>query len=178
MSFINLQPTLQNELVITTPLQLEDFESLYLAASDPLIWEQHPNKDRYRREIFQNFFEGAIQSGGALLVRDAATNEIIASSRFSDFQEDTSTVSVGYTFFVRSHWGKGYNYALKTLMLDHVFQFVDNVKFQIGAFNKRSQISLERFGGIKTGEETIAYYGEAPKLNFIYTITKDQWLKC
>jgi RimJ/RimL family protein N-acetyltransferase len=60
-------------------------------------------------------------------------------------------------------------------MLDHIFQFVDNVTFYIGAVNKRSQISIERFGAVKTGEIELAYYGEAPKLDYIYTITKQQW---
>ena len=53
---MNLQPTLENENVKLVPLQETDFERLYDVASDPLIWEQHPNKDRYKREIFQTFF--------------------------------------------------------------------------------------------------------------------------
>lgn len=172
---INFQPELQNRLVIATPLQQVDFESLYRAASDPLIWEQHPNKNRWQLPDFTNYFEGAIRSGGALLVRDAATNEVIGSSRYSDHNGATQTVSIGYTFFVRSHWGRGYNYALKQLMLDHIFQFVDTVEFYIGAVNKRSQVSLERFGAIKTREQETAYYGEPVKLDYVYALTRTQW---
>lgn len=173
---INFQPTLQHELVIATPLKQSDFEALFNAASDPLIWEQHPNKNRYQRPEFENYFKGAMESGGALLVRDAQTNQVIGSSRFSDYKADTNTVSIGYTFFIRSHWGSGHNYALKQLMLDHIFQFVSKVTFYIGAINKRSQISLERFGAIKTGEVEMAYYGEPAKLDYEYTITKEQWV--
>lgn len=175
-SRINFQPSLQDSLVIARPLLETDFDSLYLAASDPLIWEQHPNKNRYRQEVFQNYFTGAMESGGALLVKDAQTNAVIGSSRYSDYEEATNTVSIGYTFFVRSHWGTGHNYALKRLMLEHVFQYVDTVAFYIGAVNKRSQISLERFGAIKTGEVEMAYFGEAPKLDYRYAITKEQWM--
>jgi RimJ/RimL family protein N-acetyltransferase len=60
-------------------------------------------------------------------------------------------------------------------MLDHIFQFVEAVTFYIGAVNKRSQISLERFGAVKTGETEMAYYGEAAKLDYIYAITRQQW---
>jgi RimJ/RimL family protein N-acetyltransferase len=176
-SSINFQPYLKNSRLIAEPLQKLHFESLYKAASDPLIWEQHPNKNRWQPEAFENYFDGAIKSGGAFLVRDAHTNEVIGSSRYSDYFAETNTVSIGYTFFTRSHWGKGYNHALKQLMLDHIFQFVDTVKFYIGALNKRSQISIERFGAIKIGEEEIAYYGEPEKLNFVYAITKVQWEK-
>jgi N-acetyltransferase len=174
---INFQPVLKNNLVTATPLVPGDFEGLYNAASDPLIWEQHPNKNRYQRPAFENYFKGAIESGGAFLVRDTATNAIIGSSRYSDYNAATNTVSIGYTFFTRSCWGRGHNYALKKLMLEHIFLFVDAVNFYIGAVNKRSQISIERFGAIKTGEAETAYYGEAPKLDYVYTITKQQWLQ-
>jgi RimJ/RimL family protein N-acetyltransferase len=174
---INFQPILQNELVVAIPLVPADLESLYKAAADPLIWEQHPNKNRYQRAAFENYFKGAIESGGAFLVKDAQTNEVIGSSRYSDYDAAANTVAVGYTFFVRSHWGKGHNYALKKLMLDHIFQFVNGVIFFIGAVNKRSQVSLERLGAVKTGEEEMAYYGEPAILNYVYTITKEQWMQ-
>lgn len=174
---INFQPTLQNEWIIGTPLIVDDFESLYAAASDPLIWEQHPNKNRYQLAAFENYFNGAIKSAGAFLVKDAKTSEVIGSSRYSDYNEASNSVSIGYTFFIRSHWGRGYNYALKTAMLDYIFQFVNSVNFYIGAVNIRSQISIERFGAIKTGEKDMAYFGEASQLNYIYSITKEAWVE-
>lgn len=172
---MNIQPFLQNDLVIARPLLQTDFEDLYKAAADPLIWEQHPNKNRWQQKDFENYFTGAMQSAGALLVTDAATGEVIGSSRYSDHKQDTNSISIGYTFFKRSHWGRGYNYALKRLMLDHIFQYADAVSFYIGAVNKRSQISIERFGAVRTGEAETAYFGEPVKLDFIYTITKANW---
>ena len=172
----SLQLVLQNQLVYARPLEPGDFEALYDAASDPLIWEQHPNPNRWQKEAFTNYFEGAIQSKGALLVKDAASGEVIGSSRFSDWIPETKTISIGYTFFIRRCWGKGYNYALKKLMLDFAFQYADNVTFYVGAVNKRSQISIERFGAKKIGEKELAYYGEAPKLDYVYLISKEQYL--
>ncbi len=65
-----LQPTLENEEVKLVPLQEIDFEMLYEVASDPKVWEMHPNKNRYEREVFKKFFEGAILSCGAFLIFD------------------------------------------------------------------------------------------------------------
>jgi len=174
---INFQPCLQNDRVIAAPLLASDFEKLFAAASDPLIWEQHPNKNRYQREAFENYFKGAMQSGGAFLVKDAQTHEVIGSSRYSDYDAVAGTVAIGYTFFVRSRWGKGHNYALKKLMLDHIFRYVDTVVFYIGAVNKRSQVAIERIGAVKTGEKEMAYFGEPVKLDYVYTITKENWLR-
>lgn len=69
----DLQPNLENEFIKIRALKQDDFETLYECASDPLIWEQHPNKDRYKREVFETFFKGAIESKGAFLVFDNKT---------------------------------------------------------------------------------------------------------
>jgi hypothetical protein len=66
----DLQPKhLKNELISLVPLHKGDFEELYTVASDPLLWEQHPNKLRYKRPVFQIFFQGAIESKGAFIIR-------------------------------------------------------------------------------------------------------------
>ncbi|MGL2965547.1 GNAT family N-acetyltransferase [Flavobacterium sp. XGLA_31] len=172
MSF-DLQPTaLKNDLIALIPLKESDFEELYDVASDPLVWEQHPNKLRYQREVFQNYFEGAILSKGAFLIRDTQTNECIGSSRFYDYDENEKSVLIGYTFIGRKFWGAGYNKALKKLMLDHAFQYVDKVYFHIGAFNIRSQKAIEKIGAVKVDEFEVEYYGEESKLNFVYLIRK------
>ena len=81
----DLQPNhLKNSFIVLSPLQENDFEELYAVANDELLWEQHPNKLRYQRDVFQNFFEGAMLSGGAFLIRDRETNEVVGSSRFYD----------------------------------------------------------------------------------------------
>jgi RimJ/RimL family protein N-acetyltransferase len=171
----NLQPTLENEFVKIQPLRESDFETLYTVASDSLIWEQHPNKDRYKREVFEIFFKGAIESGGAFLVIDKQTGEAIGSSRFYDYNSENKFVLIGYTFLARSHWGSKYNPALKKLMIQYAFQFVDSVIFHIGANNVRSQKAIERLGASKIDEIEVKYYGEESKLNFVYEIKKGDW---
>lgn len=41
-----LQPTLHGDLVSLRPLRPDDLDALYAVASDPLVWEQHPDRDR------------------------------------------------------------------------------------------------------------------------------------
>ncbi len=78
----NLQPTLENELVMLRPLNEQDFEPLYQVAKDPLIWEQHPNNDRFKRDVYSAFFKDSMESKGALIVIDKASSEVIGSTRF------------------------------------------------------------------------------------------------
>ena len=172
-----LQPThLKNEFVQLVPLELSDFERLFKAAADPLIWEQHPNTNRYQLNDFKNYFEGAVLSRGAFIVLDTATLEPIGSSRFCNYNEEKSTIEIGYTFLARDHWGATYNTALKTLMLNHAFNFVNHVQFYIGENNIRSQKSIVRLGAVKVGEAEVEYYGEPMMKNFIYQIDKVNWM--
>lgn len=169
---MNIQPTLENDLVILQPLKESDFESLYEMASDPLVWEQHPNKNRYQKAVFQNFFDGAMESKGAFIIIDKKTNTVIGSTRFYDLDEKNKSVLIGYTFYGRNYWGSAYNPSVKKLMLDYAFRFLDTVYFHIGADNIRSQKAIERIGAVKVREITVAYHGEPEKLNFEYQIEK------
>ena len=170
---INIRPILKKDDIELLPLQTEDFEGLYRVASDPKIWEQHPNKDRWKKEVFQVFFEGALKSNGAFKIIKG--REIIGSTRFYDYNPQDDSILIGYTFYGREYWGKGINHSVKSMMLDYIFQFVSKVHFHIGAENIRSQIAIGRLGAIKTGEEWVAYFGEPSKLNYVYEITKSAW---
>ncbi|MCL9809571.1 GNAT family N-acetyltransferase [Flavobacterium luminosum] len=171
-----LQPTnLRNTTVQLVPLAETDFEDLYACASDPEVWEQHPNKDRYKRDVFEVFFKGALESGGAFKIVALDSDKVVGSTRFYDYNPKDKSVLIGYTFYAKAYWGKGLNPMVKRLMLDYAFRFVDTVYFHVGSQNKRSQIAMERLDAQKIDEQLIEYYGETPKLNFIYEIRKENW---
>jgi RimJ/RimL family protein N-acetyltransferase len=167
----NLQPTLQGELLELRPLQRDDFPALFKAAGDPLIWEQHPESDRYKREAFQRFFDGAIESKGAFAVIERKTGRIIGSSRFYGYDAERREVFIGYTFLERAFWGGYHNRELKRLMLDHAFGFVDRVLFHVGENNLRSQKALQKIGAtVLTRTELPARNGSMePHLIFVIT---------
>src|SRR5687768_7351948 len=133
LSIFNLpNNSLHNDLTRLHPLHEDDFEKLYLVASDAQIWQGHPSKDRYKREVFREYFEGAVSSASAYLVFDQVSGELIGCSRYYDLQPVDSSVAIGYTFLARKYWGGEYNKSLKSLMLNYAFQFVNKVVFHIG----------------------------------------------
>jgi len=150
MSF-DPQPILKGEFLELRPLRQEDFHALYTVASDPLIWEQHPVKDRWREEVFRKFFRESLESGGALIATDSRDGRVIGSSRFHGYDPGKSEIEIGWTFLARSHWGGLYNREMKQLMLRHAFQFVNNVVFLISPQNLRSQRAVEKIGGVRVG---------------------------
>lgn len=171
--YMNIQPFLEDDMVRLIPLQEEDFETLYQAASDPMIWEQHPNRDRWQLEVFSVFFEGAMQSGGAFRIIDKSTGETAGCTRYYDADPEQNSIMIGYTFLSRAYWGTGLNTRVKKMMLEYIFRYVSRVFFHIGADNKRSQLAISRLGAIKTSEQEVAYFGEPSRLNFVYLIEKN-----
>src|SRR5438034_3305442 len=150
MQPFDLQPHLVGELVKMRPLQPEDWEELFAVAADPLIWELHPSRDRYKEEVFREYFREGLKSGGALVAVDRGTQKIIGSSRYFWYGSDQSELEIGWTFLARSHWGGVYNGEMKRLMLDYAFKFVDRVIFLVGITNFRSQKAMKKIGGILT----------------------------
>ncbi len=143
----DIQPTLSGDWVLLRSLTLNDFDALYAVASDPAIWAMHPFPDRYKLDVFEGFFADAIASGGAFAVLDKASNIIIGSTRFANYDAGEQKIEIGYTFFATANWRTGINREVKALMLRHIFEFVRIVVFQIGAENYRSRTAVERLGG-------------------------------
>lgn len=171
MSF-DLQPILAGNLINLRPLTQKDFDPLFAAASDPLIWEQHPEKDRYTREVFQNYFDGAMESKGAFVIIERKSDRIIGSSRYCNLDEAKSEVEIGWTFLERTFWGGTYNRELKSLMLGHAFRFVDRVLFVVGENNIRSQKALEKIGAKFLKKAQLSAPDGALTPNLVFVITR------
>ena len=163
------QPVLRGELLELRPLRADDWDALFAVAADPLIWEQHPASDRWREDVFREFFRVAMESGGALVAIDRRDGRIIGSSRYHGYDPAASEVEVGWSFLARSHWGGRYNSEMKRLMLQHAFASVERVVFIIGPENLRSRRAVEKIGGVlegtrldDTGRECVVYAIRAP----------------
>lgn len=145
----NLQPYLSNDVVAIRPLEQLDFDALYGVVSDPLIWQQHQNKDRYTLDNFTTFFKESIASKGAMAIIDAETEKIIGSSRFKIIDESAAVVEIGWSLLSRAYWGGHYNRAFKKLMVNHALEHNRYVIFYVNPKNFRSQKAMEKLGAIR-----------------------------
>jgi RimJ/RimL family protein N-acetyltransferase len=170
---LDLQPTLRGELLELRPLRADDFDALFAVASDPLIWEQHPERNRYQETVFRAFFADALRSGGALVAIDRATGAIIGSSRYHGYDPAASVVEIGWTFLARACWGGRYNGEMKRLMLEHAFRSVSRVIFVIGPNNRRSRRAVEKIGGVFARMNI----DEQGRERVIYELTPEQYAR-
>ena len=172
-----LQPHLKGRLIELRPLAPGDWDELFDVASDSLIWKQHPEPDRYKKDVFRIFFKEALESGGAFVIIDRQTQHIIGSTRFYGYDPEKSEIEIGWTFLARKYWGGRFNAEMKRLLLNHAFEFVESVVFFVGEENVRSQKAMEKVGAIKAGTVTRTYGNRPPTPNVKYVISRGAKLR-
>lgn len=161
------------------PLAEADFEGLYLAASAPETWAGHPKHDRWKREVFEQYFAFLLQTGSTLVALDNSLGEhagsdIIGCSRFYPAPDIAESMSIGFTFLNHHYWGGEWNLAMKTLMLEHAFVAFDEVWLHIAPSNIRSQKASAKLGARYRYTASLAVAG-APAETLCYAITRDDW---
>lgn len=169
---MDLQPTLTGAHVVLRPLHESDREALYAVASDPLLWALHPAHDRYEPDVFRAFFDEALASGGALVVVDRRTCEIIGSSRYDFGRAEPGEIEIGWTFLARAFWGGAVNAEIKRLMLGYAFNWVDAVIFSVGEKNLRSRRALEKIGARLTTRTQRSVMAGGEVVHVIYAMTR------
>lgn len=154
-----------------------DFESLFAAASDPLIWEQHPDSKRYTRERFEVYFQSGLDSKGAFAVIDQQSGQMIGSSRYTNYNNQTSSVEIGFTFLTRPYWGGKANYELKSLMLNYAFNSINTVYFVVAQSNLRSRKAMGKIGGTEVADVSTIPVTVDLSTSIIFQIHKLNWLE-
>jgi RimJ/RimL family protein N-acetyltransferase len=168
------QPILENDLVLLRPLEQADRSALYALASDPLVWEQHPAKERSTPEGFEPYFAEAIACGKAFAILDKTNHQLMGTSRYHPVPEYEDAIEIGWTFLARKYWGAGYNRQVKDLMIRHAFHFVSHVLFHVDAQNYRSQKAVEKIGGRRLFEINDIMISPRGPREFIFGIHRDQ----
>lgn len=125
------------------PLISDHFEDLMEAISDPKIWQNTSFKNRWEKRKREKWFSNALENKYTYSIYRG--DKCIGSSRFYDFEDDS--VSIGYTFFITSEWGKGANKLVKKFMISHAQKYYSNVFFKIDEQNKQSIKAIEKLGG-------------------------------
>lgn len=175
MMKINLQPVLEDQLVILRPLQRGDFEDLFRISHNPLVWQQHPAKERSEIGGFSRFFQDALDSGSAFCILDKKNKNIIGTTRFNPSAEISNAIEIGWTFIAPEFWGGTINKSIKNLMLEHAFTGYEYVLFYIHSENFRSQKAVEKIGARPVKMLENKRLTERFTASMIYMIAKDDF---
>ena len=167
MNFIS---NFEDNSIALIQIKEENFEELYSVASDPVIWEQHPENDRWTKEKFFIFFKNGMQNKlGFFLIFDKDQNQIIGSTRFYSYDEIDKAIRIGFTFIAQKYWGTSTNFQVKKMMLDYTFKYLEKVYFDIGKNNFRSRKAVEKLGAM--------LFCDSKKVNVVYVLNKDKFIQ-
>ncbi|WP_152223762.1 GNAT family N-acetyltransferase [Pseudomonas sp. SCB32] len=174
MNTFDDQPTLIGEILQLRPLRADDLDALHAAASDPRTWAGHPATERYRREVFEPYFQFLVQAGGCLLILDRTSGQAIGCSRYYPVPDQPDDIGIGFTFINHRYWGGVTNRELKTLMLSHAFQHFARVWFHIAPSNIRSQKGTAKLGAELAYEAALDLSG-TPEQWLCYVLPRERW---
>jgi RimJ/RimL family protein N-acetyltransferase len=148
-------------------LQASDRDAFVAVASDPLIWEEHPESDRATPEKLDQFFADSLASGGSLVVT-TADGEIVGGSRFEE-PDDGNRILVDHTFLARPYWTQEDYTEVKNLIFDHAFTAFDTVELRVGVDNARTRGAVEDFLGAVYVETVATPLGD----HAVYELSRD-----
>lgn len=168
------QPTLSGYGISLAPLCESDRAGLFAAAAHPEVWAGHPAKDRHTAEAFHPYFDFLLETGHALIIRDAQTKEIIGTTSFYPAPDHADSISIGFTFITNSRWGGATNFAVKRVMHDYGFEWYDEIWFHIAPDNIRSQKATAKLGAKWRYDASLALGGPA-KTWKCYSLTRKDW---
>jgi RimJ/RimL family protein N-acetyltransferase len=139
------------------PLALEHRDALVAAASDGELWNLWFTSVPAPAEA-AGYIEAALagRDAGHMLpwvVRDAASNTVVGSTRYHDIVPAVDRVEIGYTWYARRCQRTHVNTACKLLLLAHAFETLGcrAVGFRTDNFNFASQAAIAALGAKKDG---------------------------
>lgn len=149
--------TLEGHGVRLEPLALAHADALAAAAADGALWELWFTSVP-RPEETAGYIETALagQREGHMLpwvVRLAATDAVVGTTRYHDIVPDIDRVEIGYTWY-GAQWQRSHvNTACKLLLLTHGFESLGCavIGLRTDRFNTRSQRAIEALGAQRDG---------------------------
>ncbi len=149
--------TLTSPVVRLEPLTLSHVDALARVGLDPELWGWIPNPitsaDEMHAYVLTALDEQ--QRGVALpfAIVDAASDDLIGSTRFANIDARNRRLEIGWTWLARSHQRTRANTAAKRLLLGHAFDALgaNRVELKTDALNEKSRNAIGRIGGVQEG---------------------------
>jgi RimJ/RimL family protein N-acetyltransferase len=148
----------------------------------PSIWEFTSTVIESEEQLRQ-YLQKAIADREAgtrmqFTIIEKAGGHCIGNTSIGNISPENKRAEIGWTWLGKAYQGKGYNPAIKYLLLDYLFTVAGfaRVEFRTRDTNIRSQKALEKIGATREGllrnyfAENGVYYGLV-----YYSILADEW---
>lgn len=175
--------TLEGHGVTLIPLEIAHGPALAQAAADGELWALRitsvptpQTTDCYIQDALAGLAAGHMLP---FAVIDAASGQIIGSTRYHDIDPTIGRLEIGYTWYGRSWQRSHVNTASKLLLLSHAFDSLGAavVGWRTDNFNFASQRAIERLGAHRDG--VIRHHKQRPdgtvRDTVMYSLLAGEW---
>lgn len=174
---------LRGRRVLLEPLHARHIPGLATAIRDgelwsiPVTWVPHP--DELGEFVQQADSRRAANLELQFATIDAASNNIVGSTRFMNIDREHRRVEIGFTFIAKT-WQRSYvNTEAKYLMLKHAFErwACNRVELITDVLNETSRTAIRRLGAKEDGilrSHMIMRDGRV-RDSVVYSIVKAEW---
>ena len=149
---------LRNERIWLRRLELEDFEALLtFGLREPELWiyglESPTSASAMRAYIGRAIAQREQGHSLPFVVIDGKTNQVAGCTRYYHIQREHLRVAIGYTWIGKAFQGTGLNAAMKSLMLNYVFDTCQwrRVEFMADVQNTKSIAAILKLGAQQEG---------------------------
>jgi N-acetyltransferase len=178
------RPTLEGRSVRLEPFHERHREGLWAALGDPAVWRWVKIDASASGELFDRWFDDALQGTAArtefgFVTVERAGGRPIGSSRFLTLRPADRGLEIGWTLVSPAAWGTGANTEAKLLMLTYAFEQLGcaRVEFKTDARNDRARAALaalpSEFEGVF--RKHMLMWGGRWRDSAWYAITDDEW---
>jgi RimJ/RimL family protein N-acetyltransferase len=173
---------LEGEKIFLVPLETSHFDELINSSTDEMIWTFMPvngsDKNKLSAALNDSLLQRELHEQYPFVIIDKERKKIIGSTRYLKISEEHKNLEIGWTWYIREYWGKGYNEECKLLLLQHCFEELKTIRVQLITWDKnsRSRKAIERIGAKFEGiirNAVIRHDGK--RSSAFYSILDDEW---
>jgi len=149
--------TLTSPDVRLEPLTQAHAPALARVGLDPALWGWIPNPitsaDAMQAYVMTALAEQQRGVSVPFAIVDAATDEVIGSTRFANIDVPNRRLEIGWTWLARHHQRTRANTTAKRLLLGHAFDTLNanRVELKTDVLNEKSRNAIARIGGVQEG---------------------------
>ena len=176
-------PTLENERVKLTLLDLSNYKHLSEIAQQPNLVQYSPSKIDTTEDLIlyvKNAVECYYQKSAIpFIIFDKQANMYAGSTRFMNINWNYNVLEIGSTWIGKEFQGTGLNTNMKSLMLEYAFDVLnfEKVEFRIDERNLRSRMAVEKLGSKLEGvlRKNLYLLDGFKRNSCCYGILKEEW---
>ena len=176
-------PTLENQIVRLSPLELAHVELLSpIASQDRLV--QYSPSNISTPSVLKEYIQAALlqyeqQTSIPFIIFDKRKNTYAGSTRFMHIDWTNKVLHIGSTWIGKEFQGTGLNTAMKEVMINYAFNTMcfEKIEFRIDERNTKSRKAVEKLGAQLEGilRENVYLQDGFKRNTCCYGILKKEW---